>query len=129
MINVSNIFYPTLTLPDILGREPDFLISPLYKGGLRGVISLINTSPSFYHPFANFAINCLTSFQDYSFLLQNGLPQFNWFTGQAKRAYFGNFYLHQLPFEFFDVAAKKGQTITACASHYLGLIFRILVFY
>jgi hypothetical protein len=38
MIDVSYIFYPTLALPDALGREPDFLVSPLYKGGLRGVI-------------------------------------------------------------------------------------------
>jgi hypothetical protein len=51
MIDVSKIFYPTLTLPDILGshcvgrvprleasgvREPDFLISPQYIGGTKG---------------------------------------------------------------------------------------------
>ncbi len=34
-------FYPTLALPDILGREPDFLVFPLYKEGLRGVIRLV----------------------------------------------------------------------------------------
>jgi hypothetical protein len=30
-------FYPTLTLPDILGRGLDFPVSPQYIGGLRGV--------------------------------------------------------------------------------------------
>jgi hypothetical protein len=35
MIDVLNISYPTLTLPDALGRELDFvLISPLSKAGL-----------------------------------------------------------------------------------------------
>ena len=33
MVDVSNIFYPTLTLPDALGRELDFyfIVSSLYK--------------------------------------------------------------------------------------------------
>jgi mitochondrial fission protein ELM1 len=30
--------YPTLTLPDILGRELDLLFLPNISGGLRGVI-------------------------------------------------------------------------------------------
>jgi hypothetical protein len=53
MIDVSNIFLPHPNPPLIKGshcvgrvprleasgvREPDFLVSPLYKGGLRGVI-------------------------------------------------------------------------------------------
>jgi hypothetical protein len=38
MIDVSNIL-PHPNPPLIKGREPDFLISPLYKGGLRGVIT------------------------------------------------------------------------------------------
>jgi hypothetical protein len=31
----------------IKGREPDFLVSPLYKGGLRGVITSIKITT--YH--------------------------------------------------------------------------------
>lgn len=31
-------FLPHPNPPLIKGREPDFLVSPLYKGGLRGVI-------------------------------------------------------------------------------------------
>ncbi len=38
-------FYPTLTLPDVLGRELGFLVSPLYKGGLRGVIIQLKSQP------------------------------------------------------------------------------------
>jgi hypothetical protein len=37
MIDVSNIFLPHPNPPLIKGRELDFLLSPLYKGGLRGV--------------------------------------------------------------------------------------------
>jgi hypothetical protein len=29
-------FYPTLTLPDVLGREQDFPVSPQYIGGIKG---------------------------------------------------------------------------------------------
>jgi len=36
MADVSNIFYPSLTLP-CEGEGTRFTISPLYKGGLRGV--------------------------------------------------------------------------------------------
>ena len=38
MIDVSNILLPHPNPPLIKGREPNFLVSPLYKGGLRGVI-------------------------------------------------------------------------------------------
>jgi len=37
MVDVSNIFYPTLTLPFTRGGNWIFVVSPLYKGGLRGV--------------------------------------------------------------------------------------------
>jgi hypothetical protein len=37
MVDVSNIFYPTLTLPLVRGGNWIFIVSPLYKGGLRGV--------------------------------------------------------------------------------------------
>jgi hypothetical protein len=35
---ITNKFlnYPTLTLPDILGRELEFLVSPQYIGGIKG---------------------------------------------------------------------------------------------
>jgi hypothetical protein len=36
MIDVSNIFDPSLNLPYALGRELDFLVSPLQKGTKRG---------------------------------------------------------------------------------------------
>jgi hypothetical protein len=29
------LFYPSLTLPDVLGRELDFLVSPQYIGGIK----------------------------------------------------------------------------------------------
>jgi hypothetical protein len=41
MVDVSNIFYPSLTLPFTRGGNWIFIVSPLYKalykGGLRGV--------------------------------------------------------------------------------------------
>ncbi|WP_442949986.1 hypothetical protein [Nostoc sp.] len=39
----SRQFYPTLTLPVCIGEGTGNLISPLYKGGLRGVIRLVCT--------------------------------------------------------------------------------------
>jgi len=36
MVDVSNIFYPTLTLPFTRGGNWIFIVSPLYKGGTKG---------------------------------------------------------------------------------------------
>ena len=48
-------FYPTLTFPDVLGRELDFLVSPLRKGGLRGVIIQLKSQPITFQTTSEFA--------------------------------------------------------------------------
>jgi len=45
MIDVSNIFLPHPNPPLVKGRELDFLVSPLSKGGLRGVIIQLKSQP------------------------------------------------------------------------------------
>jgi hypothetical protein len=50
MIDVSNIFLPHPNPPLIKGREPDFLVSPQYIGGIKGGNNLIKIKT--YH-FSN----------------------------------------------------------------------------
>jgi hypothetical protein len=54
------IFLPHPNPPLIKGREPDFLVSPLYKGGLRGVIIRLKSQPNTFPTSSHIIVNFYT---------------------------------------------------------------------
>ncbi len=54
-MDVSNIFLPHPNPPLIKGRELYFLVSPLRKGGLRGVIIQLKSQPITFQITSEFA--------------------------------------------------------------------------